>query len=232
MRWKKYLTASDAALLVTGLTHHRTIEIARRSKFGIQPYFSPEQIKDGLKEKWEWEQELYEARVQEACDINDALIDEVIIVDPLAPADGINQPEDTVLEIAYRAETSDGYFDIDRTTLTRKSLASWFASLGDIEKAQKIIPDFEDTIIGNKQVETQPLRTPESTLRKSLGVMAMLLADSSPKYKVGGKPNMSQIAAAIEQKAAASAIDVENISNINKDISTCYKELTEPDNKA
>lgn len=68
-------------------------------------------------------------------------------------------------------------------------------------------------------------RLSESTLLESLGLMAILLAKSSNTFKYGTKPNAKQIKEKIEQLAAKHGIELEQVTNLNQDISTSLKLL-------
>ena len=76
----------------------------------------------------------------------------------------------------------------------------------------------------------RPIRTPESTLLDSLGLMAWLLSKKSNRFQNGEKPNASQIKKAVEDIVIG--LDLNNdpdnqlmLSNLNKDIKLSLKQL-------
>jgi hypothetical protein len=63
-------------------------------------------------------------------------------------------------------------------------------------------------------------RTPENSLLESLGIMGLILSEGKNNLKRGGKPNASQISQAVEIKASKLNIELEKISNLQRDITT------------
>jgi hypothetical protein len=79
-----------------------------------------------------------------------------------------------------------------------------------------------------KQKET---RTPEPSLIDSLGILAYMLSESTPKFKWGENPNAKEIAEAIEQKAHSLGVEVKELTNLSKDISMAVKKVAPRINK-
>lgn len=72
------------------------------------------------------------------------------------------------------------------------------------------------------------LRTSEESLSKSLGLMAILLAENKASFRRGHKPNGQNIVTEIERliaKTEIASIDELAISNLRKDILTAFNAL-------
>jgi hypothetical protein len=69
------------------------------------------------------------------------------------------------------------------------------------------------------------VRTPEPSLLDSLGILAYMLSESTPKFKWGENPNAKGIAEAIAQKAASLGVEVKELTNLQKDISIAVEKV-------
>jgi hypothetical protein len=74
-------------------------------------------------------------------------------------------------------------------------------------------------------IKKKETRTPETSLLESLGILAYMLSESTPKFKWGENPNAKEIAEAIEQKAHSLGIEVKELTNLSKDISMAVKKI-------
>jgi len=83
---------------------------------------------------------------------------------------------------------------------------------------------FSNEVLSEEQPKS-PLRTNEQSITESLGVMAILLADSSNRFSRNNKPNSKQIAEAVNQKCAEMGISIDMTSNLNKDLTTAFKAI-------
>ncbi|OQQ00755.1 hypothetical protein BK412_21365 [Vibrio campbellii] len=110
-----------------------------------------------------------------------------------------------------------------------------FARLNERAYPTDKLPELEELVILRSDIEklesklsghsTNILRTPEETLKQSLGILATLLSQSNAKYRKGNTANCSQIAKEVELFAARMGMDLESSSNLNRDISASLKYL-------
>ena len=122
-----------------------------------------------------------------------------------------NKDNEKVFErLAERAYPSDQLPELDELVLLRE----------DLEKLEVKISNPNT----NTNTNTK-LRTPQETVVKNLALMALLLSETSAKYKKGETANASQIANDLEKLAARKAIELEKNSNFNRDISAAIKSL-------
>jgi hypothetical protein len=206
MKWKRTLTAEEIALIVMGLEHADSIVQALRPSFEDHRRFNY-------------------SDATEANAICEALLEEIILVDPHY-SDYIDERvlANTHLVVALRAITCDeGHMNPYRTTVTRESAAQWFLSMGDIEKAKRLMPSIENgsiSLSGQQppKLITEP-RTPEPSLLDSIGIMAYMLSITSTRYSRSDKPNKSQIAKGVRAMAEELGIEPEGLSNLERDIS-------------
>lgn len=83
-----------------------------------------------------------------------------------------------------------------------------------------------DSQAHNRELSTRERRT----LLKALGIMTLLLVDDpkrSSQFKLNERPNASQIAQAVLDKAASMNIDVEGIKSLNRKIKEALDLLVE-----
>ncbi|HMW49394.1 MAG TPA: hypothetical protein PKC70_13935, partial [Cellvibrionaceae bacterium] len=78
--------------------------------------------------------------------------------------------------------------------------------------------------------EKSEMRTPKDTLVEALGLMTLLLAETSPNLKHGNKPNFSQIKERIKLKAQQvfklkGGETYPNLENINRDLKSAVEKL-------
>jgi hypothetical protein len=163
-------------------------------------------------------------------------------------------------DIVIECEKYENKDDIkyEETLITKNSVAIWLWNNGYKEYAINVQGNIEEIIqentnrkndlaklIDNTSVaigdghsagtelnkrNTPIMRTPESSLLDSLGVMAWLLSTKTTQLKLGDKPNASQIKAKIEVVINELGFNEKTddkvmISNLNKDISTALKQL-------
>jgi hypothetical protein len=214
MKWKRTLTAEEMALIVLGLDNFKSINEVSMSDFTLPNDLDRYII------------------VEEARAICAALLEEIILVDPFTNYVDERVIENTHLIVAARASFGDeGYMNPELTTVTRESAAQWFLSVGDIEKAKRLMPSIETGSISLtsqnslKDSSQNMPRTPEPSLINSLGMMAIMLAKKQANLSRNNKPNASQIVIAIEQTAAEHGFSLEQISNLQKDISMAVKKV-------
>lgn len=214
MKWKRTLTAEEVAMIVKGLEGAGSIVQAQQPSF-------------------EGDYKYNYSDAMEAEAICGALLEEINLVDPHY-SDQIDDRvlANTHLVIALRARTCDeGHLVPHLTTVTRESAAQWFLSMGDIEKAKRLMPSIETGSISltsqnSLKDSSQDIpRTPEPSLLDSLGMMAIMLAKKQANLSRSNKPNASQIVTAIEQTAADYGYSLEQISNLQRDISMAVKKV-------
>jgi hypothetical protein len=238
MNWNRTLTAEEIALIVLDLDHFNSIDDIPEDQHEVEARairdpdyipFIPEDKKPSILEV-------------EARKICDALLREIIQIHN--HADGIDELViKTHLIIADYTESIDDYYtNHELTTVTRESAAKWFlfAGAGDRKKAERlvtseILKDIETNIEtdsisltsqnNSKDSSEYIARTPESSLIDSLGIMAILLAKKQASLSNGNKPNASQIVIAIERAAAEHGYPVEQISNLERDITKAVKKV-------
>lgn len=146
--------------------------------------------------------------------------------------------------------TNDGKnLDLENTKITKSSLAIWLWKSGHEDLANNVQKNIADVIeesntniqqntwaqsVKSTEKETKPqditLRTPESSLIDSLGIMAWLLSTRATKLKRSDKPNASQIREVVETVINDLGLNENTdnkimLSNLNKDISTALKQL-------
>lgn len=187
-------------------------------------------------------EQIYEALLDEvsiSCEWHDYLSGEV----ELYIQDCIVQPHnETLLEVFQitRMAPDDEYSYCPiptQTTIKKVSLAKWFynhvpekANLFDPTESYKTIETGHSIGTDTNQKNTIEVRTPESSLIDSLGLMSWLLSKKTKTFERGEKPNAKQIKEAIERAINDLGInnDEDNkiiVSNLNKDISTALKQL-------
>jgi hypothetical protein len=213
MKWNKTLTAQQVGLLVTGLEKHPTIDAASMYLYDL---FGED----------------CDNVIDEAQAITEALQAEIQLVDPHNTDVDERVLKNTNLIIASRwSNGEEGYLDALRTTITRESAAQWFLSVGAIDQAKILMPSIETGAIAlasqnNSKDSSQDIaRTPEPSLINSLGIMAIMLAKKQANLSRNNRPNASQIVIAIEQTAAEHGFSLEQISNLQKDISMAVKKV-------
>lgn len=237
MKWNKTLSTEEIALLVTDLESFKTLSSVAQLATSQPPPMSREDIENGLLDKRTSEQDLLFERYLEATEIKEALEREVYIVDPYNTDIDDEALANTSLVLSIRAQNEEGWINADRCLITRESAALWFYEL-DIEKAKKLYPHVETLVIkeeaekqASKHVMNQELnhqtelRTSEHTLLESIGIISLLLSKSGPKYQNGQKPNSKQIADAVRQEAENLKIDIDKVSNLERDISKGLKRI-------
>lgn len=124
------------------------------------------------------------------------------------------------------------------------ALEKWSRGFGEqcTKNIADVIEEFNTNIqqntwaqsVKSTEKETKPqditLRTPESSLIDSLGIMAWLLSTRATKLKRSDKPNASQIREVVETVINDLGLNENTdnkimLSNLNKDISTALKQL-------
>lgn len=201
--WKQYLTAEHIALIVTELDNYISTDKALAGIDSSTAYFNAVQ----------------------AIAIRDNLIEEITLLDELTI-------ESSYLVISTRATTDEGCLNAEQTTITRESAAQWFLSLGDLGRAKRLIPSIENNSLLPKQItkprapeKSSKLGVPESSLLDSLGILTYMLTESKNGLKWGKSPNAKAIAEAIVTQANSLDIEVKEISNLGKVISTAVKQV-------
>jgi hypothetical protein len=238
MKWNKTLTTEEVALLVTDLDTYKNLSsVEHLATVQLAP-LSREEIDNGVLDKQSEEQHSLYEKFIEATEIKEALEREVYIVDPYNTDIDDQALANTNIVLSIRAENEEGWIIPSRCLITRESAALWFYEL-NIDMAKKLYPHVETLAIkkeaekqANKQTPNQErnphseLRTSEQTLLDSIGIISLLLSKAGPLYKNGDKPNAKQIADAVREKASKLNIDVEKISNLERDISKGLKRIT------
>ncbi len=163
-------------------------------------------------------------------------------------------------EIIIDCESYENKDDIkyEETLITKHSVAIWLWNSGQKEYAINVNENIEEVIqentnrkndlaklVNNTSVaiedghsagtelnkrNTPIMRTPESSLLDSLGVMAWLLSKKTSKFQRSDKPNASQIKENVVTVINALGLNENTdnkimFSNLNKDISTALKQL-------
>ncbi len=215
MKWNKTLTAEEITL----------IALRHENKESIQglippPPASPDEKKK-LKARWD--------QYTEARQIKEALEREICLVDPLNTNADDSALLNTTLIISNRAESEEGWLLPEKCLITRESAALWFYDM-DIEKAKLLHPRVErlttttDTPVKvqNEQESKQQaeIRTSSGTILESLGLMSLILSKEKTSFSNGDRPNAKGIAEAVKRKAEELNIGVDQISNLNRDITT------------
>ncbi len=229
MKWNKFLSAEEISLIATGLTQYKTLATVERITADTPPLFSIDEIEEGVSsyDYNEAEQDKLCESYREAVEINEALEREIYIVDPHNQDVDEEILSSTHLVLSSRGESEEGWIIPKQCLVTRESAALWFYDL-DIEKAKLLHPRVEsltttvDTPVElqNKQESKQqaPIRTSSGTILESLGLMSLILSKEKANFSRGDKPNKKGIAEAVKRKAEELNIDVDQISNLNRDI--------------
>lgn len=97
----------------------------------------------------------------------------------------------------------------------------FYPKLTDLVVLRSDIENFEKTLLEPEQATK--LRTPTDSLIISLGVMAELLIEKTREINKNNKLSFSELSKNIEQKAATLGLDVEKISNLERDLSKAHK---------
>jgi hypothetical protein len=256
----KKLTAEHAALIAVGLHEYRSIENAERCA-EQQEYSIAEakwQVEKGdYFDDLNVDERLEGSLISNAISLKEAIIEEIELASEMdkyrsslheCAEIGVSsppQPRHTDI-IIYREES-----DHENTLITKESLATWLWRNGHNKYAVDVLPSIkkllEEKESAESQIKQQPLhsiksafedekpvktiRTPESSLMDSLGIMAWLLSEKSSKFKRGDKPNSSQIKTAVESAIANIGLDKDTdnkimISNLNKDITTALEQIS------
>lgn len=139
LKWKKTLSCEEAALLSAGLDDYQSIDAVMRKL----------QIYKGTNNKFA---HILENRLQEAKAVQQALEMEYFCKVGLEDDNGQRFNVDSVLEtqapLVYPGTILDMVRqDVERPLVkpefTKQSLARWFYSFGDVNKARRIKPDFD-----------------------------------------------------------------------------------------
>jgi len=139
--------------------------------------------------------------------------------------------------------------DLENTKITKSSLAVWLWENGHEDLAKNVQNNItelmdkkttdshkgygqntkieEPTIVSKKPLN---IRTPESSLIDSLGIMAWLLSEKSNIFKRSDKPNFKQIKDAVEAKIIDLGLNENEdnrimVSNLNRDIKIAFDQL-------
>lgn len=157
--------------------------------------------------------------------IVNALSEEITLIDPKRTDIDKKALEDTCLVIVTRSEDENGNIFPLETTITRKSAAQWFRIRGQEEMAERLMNfDVEPAIPSSSQTQrqtqrqTKPPRTKEEGLLNTIGIMAYMLAQKTPRYKDKGIHNRRQIALAVQEMADDLGIGRGGLSNLERDI--------------
>jgi hypothetical protein len=237
MKWNKTLSTEEIALLVTGLDTYKSLSSVKHLATVQLAPLSREEIDSGVLDKQNKGQDTLYEQYLEATEIKEALEREVYIVDPHNTDIDVEALANTNLVISIRAQNEEGWISAENCLITRESAALWFYEL-NMDMAKKLCPHVETLAIkeeavkqANKQAPSlEPnlqteLRTSEQTLLDSIGIVSLLLSKTGPLYKNGGKPNAKQIADAVKQEAIKQHMDVEKISNLERDITKGLKRI-------
>jgi hypothetical protein len=228
MKWKKYLTAEEAALFAVGLGEYGSFKRAEAASDEI--FFASGLSANSL--DGEPLPEFPTENLSEGHKIHDALLDELAIAADFQMYDGGQSSPLTISHLARGPVEIDGYFS-KKTRITRESLGIWFYGMGDKEKALLFNPEAELDFLACKSMSAQKpqqpnesipesTRTPQGSLLEAVGLMALLLCEKSKKYKRVNTPNASQIASDVIQLATElyglDSLERTGLSNLNRDI--------------
>ncbi|MCP4985786.1 MAG: hypothetical protein GY928_06880 [Colwellia sp.] len=149
----------------------------------------------------------------------------------------------------FFSNDSDQGLDLENTKITKSSLAIWLWENGHEDLAKNVQSNISERInekttlfkggLGQStEIEEPPvfskkplnIRTPESSLIDSLGIMAWLLSEKSNKFKRSEKPNFKQIKDAVEAKIIDLGLNENEdnkimVSNLNRDIKIAFDQL-------
>ncbi|MDO7084014.1 hypothetical protein WNY51_13960 [Pseudocolwellia sp. AS88] len=156
-----------------------------------------------------------------------------------------------IYKLSFLNNDSSKDIDLENTKITKSSLAIWLWENSHEDLAKNVQSNIsecmDEAATHNKNnyqqsttnieklsmvgKETQKIRTPNSSLIDSLGIMAWLLSQKSNTFKIGDKPNFSQIKKAVESSVESLGLDEneENkvmTSNLNRDIKVAFDQLT------
>lgn len=96
--------------------------------------------------------------------------------------------------------------------------------LSDLVILRSDLESFEQNLLESEQ--PSKLRTPADSLTIALGVMTEILSNKTKAINKNKKLNYSQLSTEIEQQAAKLGLDLNRISNLQKDLSKAHKIIT------
>jgi hypothetical protein len=223
LKWNKHLTADEAAGLAVGLNY---------------PVSEEPQVPNGHPEDDEMGHWADYYAAMEALEIYNALTREIYIW-VSGELGGGGEKEKTIIDVSrytIHPETND--IEPTSVLITRQSIGNWFCSFGQMEKAllinHKAEKEFakwkssQEPASETPSVNANPSsKTPTNSLVEAVGLMALLLAKKSTKFKSGGNPNSSRISSEVDKMArelfGLSDSDRTGLSNLQKDISEGVK---------
>ncbi|MBA6291622.1 hypothetical protein H4J58_19065 [Colwellia sp. MB3u-70] len=146
----------------------------------------------------------------------------------------VEDDEGTLYKLVYedynRFNEVNGLNDLDDFNRVEFEMAKWerppypirlIPKLIDLVILRKDLDKFEDELTEPKPI-TEP-RTPTQILTVSLGIMTELLAKKTSQINKNKKLNFSQLSKEIEQEAATLGIELNEISNLQRDLSQAHK---------
>ncbi len=154
-----------------------------------------------------------------------------------------------IYKLSFLSNDGGEDLDVENTKITKSSLANWLWVNGHEDLAKNVQSNItelmnekttnphkgygqntkieEPTIVSKKPLN---IRTPESSLIDSLGIMAWLLSEKSNIFKRSNKPNFKQIKDAVEAKIIDLGLNENEdnrimVSNLNRDIKIAFDQL-------
>ena len=237
--FKREFVAEHAALVAVGLEYFSSIYLAK-----VELNTQNENISEDEDEGYISYSSIYDAE-----NIKKALIDEIqVALDNglVADRNKFNISRATDIEIYSNEEIDSNEVDLNSILITKQSIAIWLWNNGQVEYAKNVLANIEvliqETDTSKKEPHIKgfpnntstkavmPIRTPESSLIDSIGIMAWLLSKKVAKFERGDKPNASQIMTAIENAVLALELNQDSeskimLSNLNKDITLSLRQL-------
>lgn len=253
--FKKSFTAEHSALIAVGLNKYSSIdEVFEELNYQNEQIADAEwQIeKGGEYTDFEIDESLNYDLINDAENIKKALIDEInkaINVESGINESNSNGGNTAEIELCRDAISVDvKAMSSDSIVITKQSVAIWLWKNGQVEYAKKILGNIETVIQNNPSPKNlcnseyspndinadektlKSIRTPDSSLVDSLGLMAWLLSKKSNRFERGDKPNALQIKEAIQNIVVSLDLnkDPDNrmmLSNLNRDIALSFEQL-------
>ncbi len=224
-KWKKYLTAEEAALLLTGLEQYDSLAGVQFLEDIDDSYLIKRVDYDVFDFSELDERDQLLARFQEAKVIYEELLNEIFIADELDQNNAVSDVQ-SHLEIVVRAQVNEFeyYLKPEECQLTKKSIANWVYEI-DTEKAKILNPNIEFEYKGLEKTKAREYKavSSEEKLLESIGILSLILAEKSGVYKRGEGPNASAIQKAIAEYSGEVFKDGSGFSNLNKDITAAVE---------
>jgi hypothetical protein len=173
MKWKRTLTAEQAALIAVGLDLETDLIKSFSQANEEYEEAAPITDKDGI--LLSRVSNIYKRYhlLKEALDIYEALMEEIYLSDAFERGES---DLSSVIKIAIRVAAHEYAYDIivpEKTQISKESVAEWFIDNGDSEKANRLIPNltkkYEESLLSFN--ELKELREQLETANKEVEVL-------------------------------------------------------------